>query len=343
MSQNTRNGKVRKEAYFVQLQSPDKSLTFVNVSAQLGRRLTVTKPLATAMLRVREDAILFSALKLYDRVRTKLTSTPLSMQPGPLARLERRIGTVEAPLTDEQLLVELDDERFEFKMTRDENNVVSLDHVGEGEPKNFELPTSPLQLTMYLTSPRTKRLMVIGWVGYQNKPGLPETLERAAAFALNHLTGLDEFALLAGIASVTVPAAPGRYKIVSPTRKAADRVQVVVPVRMWDGDAAPNLLGAGNVTVNVDLDTISGRELLFHTSPEPGIAELFPAYRPVMVRALGEAYLSFFGDDELEGLRAAITLGELGEGDLGRLRDAAATITGYDMNPTLAVKYDPNA
>ena len=55
------------------------------------------------------------------------------------------------------------------------------------------------------------------------------------------------------------------------------------------------------------------------------------------------AYVAFFGEDELTDLVCNIALGDVSDGDLGRLRDAAATITGYDLQSRNFVVYAPAA
>jgi hypothetical protein len=340
------SGKPRKEAYFVQIENADKTPMFVNVSAQLGKPLGFKKPLATTMMRVRDDAVLFSTLKVHKRVLPQLVSGPLAMQPGPLRRLERRMDTIEGELDETRLIVELDDKKHELSISRDENGVATVEMAGaDAEEVVFELPKPALQLTLYLRSPRTKRLMIVGWQGYQNKPGSPETVSRAAALALNHLSGLTEFQVLSGIATVRVPPSPSRYQIVAPTRSASDKVEFVVPTRLWTVDAAPLL--AGTVKVNVDLDNANPAtsQLLFHTKPSKELegAEFDATYRPVLERALSAAFVSYLGDEELTDLVCDIALGDINEGALGRLRDAAATVTGFDLNPRAFAVYNPNA
>lgn len=337
--------KPRKENYFVQIENADASPVFLNVSQQLGKPCGFTKPLATTMLRVRDDAILFSALKLSKNLRERLLAEPLQMKPGPLQRLERRVATAE-PLTTEQLLVQVDDgDLVPLLISRDENNVVSLEFAGDGEEPSFTLPKKPLALTLYMKSPRTARAIVVGWQGYQGKPESLESIVRAAAQALNHLSGLAEFALLAGIAQVKVPASPARFQIAAPTRKASDLVEYGVPVRLWTDDATPALVGAGTVAVSVDLDNAnpSTSQLLFHSTPSADIAESFEPYKLTFDRALTAAHQEHFDDQELSELVFSIVLGELSDGDLGRLRDAGATITGFDLTPRQFVKYVPNA
>lgn len=335
MTTSPKAGKPRKEAFFVQIENADKTPVFVNVSAQLGKPLAFTKPLATTMMRIHDEAILFSTLKLFTSARAKLISGPLAMPPGPLSRLERRIPSITEPLADTELFVEIDDDRHVFSMRRDDNGVVSLEYGGEGEEPVFQLPRSPFGITLFLRSPRTGRLIVAGWQGYLGKPDTPETASRATALALNHLTGLAEFQVLAGITSVRVPASPGKFHVVTPTRKASDKVKFAVPVRLWTADVPPAPVAQGTVMVEVDLDNANPvtSQLLFHCEPDADVAPHFAAYKATFEHALSAAYREYFDEEELSTLVVDVTLGELTDGDLGRLRDAGEAIVGFDLDP----------
>jgi hypothetical protein len=342
VSEKGKGPKPRKEAFFIQIDSvDDKTPYFVNVSKELGKPVRFTKPLATCALRVTDDAVLFSMLKLYTRTRVALVSRPLSMPPGPLARLERRLAALPEKLAENELYVEHDEVLHKLTFTRDENGVVSLEAPADAEDVVFELPRTPLQLTMFLPGAKG-RTVAVGWIGYQSKPGSPETLVRAAAFALNHLSGLAEFCVISGIQTVKVPASPGRYSVVRPARKADDDVRVHVPVRLWDGEPPQNV-GAGTVAVQVDLDTanpVSGR-LLLNLTPSKEIEELFAAYRSSFDRAVAVALTDNLGHDDVTDIVCDIALGDVSTGTIGRLREAAETITGFDLTTKQFVKFDP--
>lgn len=345
MSQKSKGSKPRKEAYFVQVENPDKSLVFVNVSDKLGKQVEFTKPLATCALRVTDTAVLFSALKLFQRSRAALVEKPLSMPPGPLARLERMVALLPAQPADNELIVEFGDQRHVLTLTRDENNIVTLEMPGDADEYVFELPRTTLGLTMFLRSPRTARTIGVGWIGYQQKPGSPETLVRAAAYALNHLASVAEFQVIAGVNKVQVPPPPGRYTVARPVRRAEDEVRFSVPVRLWHGDEQPQQLAAGTVEIKVDLDNANpvNSRLLFGFAPADELAEYWEHYRARFEMAVSEAFSHHFGPDELTDLVCNIALGEVGAGDIDRLREAAGTITGFDMTPKQAVAYKPAA
>lgn len=324
-----------KEAYYVQIENADKTPMFVNVSAQLGSPLSITKPLATTIMQVREDVILFSALRMYKKAKDALLSRPLALPPGPLERLYRSFSKFDGELAADRVRVDIDKDSYELEVRRDENGVTTLDFPGDDAVPTFTLPRSPLQLTIYLPSPRTPRPIVVGWQGYQGKPGEPDTVVRVVAQALNQLSGLAEFQVLSGISAVKVPAAPGRYQVITPTRKDSDRVKFPCPVRLWPADAAQGQVAAGQVVVDVDLDNANPAtsQLLFHCVPDAAVEEHFAGYKPILDRALSATFAATFDPDELTDLVCNIALGDLSEGDLGRLREAAATVKGFDLSP----------
>lgn len=331
--------KPRKEAYYIQVESVDKTPYFVDVSADLGKPMKFTKPLATVALRVTDTAVVVSALKVSTKMRTELAAAPLSLPPGPLARLERRLASLPQAPEKGQLVVEYDDQYHVLNISVDANGIASLETPAASEEMVFELPRRQLQLTFYMPGPKG-RTIVAGWIGYQNKPGTPETLIRAAAYALNHLTSLMDFAAITGISKVQVPAPPGRFTIVRPQRKAADEVIFTVPVRLWT-DAPPQPVASGTVRVHVDLDTanpMTGR-LLLDMKPEPAMAEVFEGYRSVMDHAIQSALQNYLGPDEITDIVCDIALGDVGAGTIERLREAAGTVRGFDLNPRQSVPF----
>ena len=324
----------KKEAFFVQVKNPDDKPVFYDATAQLGRPMPYSKPLATCALRVNDGAVVFSLLKLTNRTRQNLAEANLEMPRGPLAKLERRAAALVEPLPTDRLLVEYGEESYTLTLSRDENGTVSLDMPEGAEDVTFELPKSAVQLSLYLTSPKNGRTVAVGFIGHLAKPGTPESLTRAVAHALNYLSGLPVFRLIAGIETVNVPAAPSRWLAQRVVRKPEDEVVFAVPVRLWTAEPVQPV-GQGYVQVKVDLDTanpVSGR-LLFNFAPDAAIAETFEPYRSIMEAAVSATMTNVLGVDEVSDLVFSIALGELGQGDLGRLREAAAAVTGLDLSP----------
>ena len=325
----------RKEAFFVQVKNADDKPIFFDATEHLGKQMPYSKPLATCALRVNDGLVAFSLLKLTQRSRTNLIESRLEIPRGPLAKLERRVAALTEPLPADGLLVEMDGVTHAFTIARDENGVARLERAGEGEDLQFELPKAAVQMTLLLVSPRNGATVAVGFIGHLNKPGTPETLARAASYALNFLTTLPTFRMVSGIETVTLPAAPSRYVAPRPARKPSEEIVFPVPVRLWSDDAAPQQIAQGYVHVKIDLDTanpVNGR-LLFHFAPDQALAEQFDAYRGTMESGVSAAMSAHLGPDEVSDLVFDIALGELGEGGLGRLREAAATVTGLDLSP----------
>lgn len=337
----------RKEAFFVQVESADKTPIFFNATRELGKPMPYSKPLATCALRVSDTAVLFSLLKLSNRTRQNLAESPLEMPRGPLGRLERKAALLEG-MTGEEIRVEigkvdaLEGQEFRLSLRRDENGIASVEV--DGDEVNFELPKSALQVSIFLSSPKTGRVVAIGFIGHVGKPETAESLSRVVALVLNHATGLAEFRLLAGIERANVPASPARFQVRKVARKSEDQVQFSVPVRLWTGEP-PTPVGAGYVRVDVDLDTanpVSGK-LLFHYTPAAEIAEHFEGYRSVLDAAVSASFSQALGIDELTDIVCDIALGDVASGTLGRLRDAGATITGLDLSPKQFAAFVPVA
>lgn len=331
MNANGRGGRPRREAYFVQVAGTDNTPHFINVSHQLGRKPEFTKPLATAALRVTDTAVLFSVLKLYKRTRATLLDRPLALPPGPLARLERKFATLDTPPEPGTIVVDHGEGMSVYTATLNDAGVASLDAVDE-DPV-LVLPGTPVQLTMFLPGVKN-RTLVVGWMGYIGKPGTPETLTRIVAQAVNHSAGLPEFRLLSGIASVKVPAPPGRFTIATPTIAAKDQIHFDVPVRLWTEEPVTPV-AAGTVEVRIDLengDPLTG-QLLLHPEPAGTLADAFDPYKSTFLRAVLNTLTNNLGADEVTDIVCEIAVAELSADSILRLKNASKTVPGFDLNP----------
>lgn len=336
-----RKDRPNKEAYFVQIQGADDAPMFVNVSAQLGKPLAVTTPLATVLVSVHDDQVLFSALKLHKRTRELLKKQPLAFRQGPISALQRRGAAFQAahaeePIGDDAVVVDFDGTQYPLVLKRADGGA-TLDTPVDVEDTVVDLPRSPVKVQLFLRSPRTGRLLVVGWEGYVGKPGAPETLVRIASQALAHLTGLVEFQVLSGITSVRVPAPPGKFQLAAPSRSSADKVEHVIPVRLWTDSVPPAGVAAGNVKVVVDLDSANPAtaQLLYHYSPEESLAaHLVDGYRQQLDYAVSAAFAKHFDHDEITTLACDITLGELEAGGIMRLQEAVRSLPGFDLAPS---------
>lgn len=345
MSTSTRGSRPLKEAVFIQVKTPDDNLIFFDETDSLGRKMKYDRPEATCSMRATTSAVVFSLLKFSNKTRAAAVEQRLELPRGPLDRAERRAESLSKDLPANVIAVEVEEDVHFLTISRDENGVATLETPEGVEDAAFELPRRALRSTIVLASPRGSKVIAAAFQGHLGKPETKETVVRVAAFALNHLAGLPAFRLVSGIETVNVPPSPARYAAVRPARKAADQVRVSVPVRLWTGDTAPQLIASTTLDIRIDLDTanpVSGR-LLFHVTPPADVAEVFEPYRAVTSEAALSLVTQYLGPDEVTELVCSIALGELGEGDLGRLRDALATVRGLDLNPRQWVPFVPGA
>lgn len=344
MTKQGRGSRPLKEAFFVQVMTGDNSLIFFDETNNLGRKMPYDRPEATCAMRASADVVSFSLLKHTNRSRAQAVEQRLELPRGPLDRLERRAAALGEGLGDDEVVVEIEDEVHRLTITRDENGVATLETPVDVDDAVFDLPRGRLRLTILFRSPRGRKLVAAGFQGHVGKPESKETVVRVTAIALNLLTGLSVFRLVSGLETVNVPASPARYTAARPVIKDADRVRVQVPVRLWT-DGEPQVVGQTTVDVELDLETanpISGR-LLFHITAPQDAAEMFEPYRNLVADAALSLVTAYLGPDEVSELVYSIALGELGEGDLGRLREAVATITGLDVNPRQWVPFNAAA
>lgn len=345
MSAPTRGSRPLKEAIFVQVKTADDNLIFFDETAKLGRKMPYDRPEATCAMRATAGAVVFSLLKFSNKTRASAVESRLELPRGPLDRTERRADSLGADLPADMIAVEVDDTVHMLKIDRDENGVVTLE-TPEGDDATYELPRQRVRATIVMRSPRSSKLVAAGFQGHVGKPGATETIPRIAAIALNHFAGLPVFRLVAGVEAVNVPASPARYQAARPVLKDSDRVRQTIPVRLWTQDLQP--VAAGYVEIELDLETanpLTGR-LLSHLRPaaEPaGFAEAFEGYRNVAAETALTLMTRHLGPNEIADLVMSIALGELGAGDIERLREALATIPGLDLNPREGVVYRPTA
>lgn len=340
----SRNTKASKEGYFVQVQSVDKTPYFVNVTADLGKPMSFSKPLATAAMRVTTTGIFFSAMRTTKVGRTQLIEQPLALPMGPLAKLERSLEALsddeKAAVAEGKVIVKYDDESRVYDLSIDSNGIASFEGIVGQDEYSFELPRRQLQINLFMRGPKN-RTIVVSWSGFQNKPGSPETLIRALAYSVNHLTNLNEFALLTGIHQAKVPAPPGRSFAARPALKAADKVIFQVGVRLWTGDAAPSNIAVGNVTAEVSLEQAglprgaSGvGQLIVDITPDKDLVEHMDPYTPILKDALQTHFVSILGAEDVSTICIDITIGDVDHKLIERLKETASAQSGFDLSPT---------
>lgn len=332
------SGKPRKEALFVRVPAPDNTAEFHDATIYIGKPMPFTNPKATCGMRVTNDAVLFSLLHLTKRAATGLAAKPLDLPRGPLARLERGVEAL-ADLDTTTLAVDFNGQQYRYPISRDANGVLEIDEIADD--LMFELPKSAMQVTLAMRSPITNRVLVVGFIGHVGKPGVTEPLRRVVSMILFSISQLAQFRLLGEIETVIVPA-PIRAGFRPAIRKAVDRAQVYMPVWLYSDTTPPSPVAAGNVAIEIDLDTanhVTGR-LLYQFTPDEAVAPYFEPYRSIIDQTVSAAVRAHLGDEEVKAITVDIVLGEVSTGTLERLREALETLAeGLDFTPRLFQKH----
>lgn len=330
-----------KEAFFVQIQTSDEKFVFFDETNKLGRKMPYDKPEATCGMRATQGAVSFSLLKHTNRSRLQAVEQRLELPRGPLDRAERRAETLGRDLPKDMIAVEVGDApAIHLTISRDENGMTTLGPVPDAEDEGtLTLPKRGLALTIVMHAPRGSKVISAGFIGYVGKPESTETVTRVTAIALNTLANLSTFRLVSGIEGVVVPPSPARYLAARPVLKAADRARTSVPVRLWT--PTNELVAAFPLAIELDLEQanpISGRPL-FHLTPPDEHKETFQPYSGLVADAALSLVTQHLSHAEVEELVYSIALGELTPGDIGRLRDAVASISGLDVSPAQWAPY----
>jgi hypothetical protein len=323
--------KPKKESMFVQVPSPEGTVDFHDVTAHLGKKMPFANPKAICWMRVGESAVAFSYLLLTKRALSTLIERELEIRKGPMTRLEKRAGEVhaETPLTSADLVIEIGpagESRHCFKLTRDKNNVLELEH--DGEDTVLELPRSAVQATLVTYSDVARRPVAIGFIGFPGKPGSSETVRRMASKILFGLSQLAQVRMLLGIETVSIPSAPRSLPKV--VRRAEDRATAVMPVWFFTDDEEPQLAASGDLGIEVDLEqanAATGR-ILFEFTPDAALAEHFETYRQIVDQTVSTLLREKLGDEEMRRITADIVLGEVVTGTVEQLREALGSLSG---------------
>jgi len=324
--------KPRKEALFVRVVAPDESVEFHDVTDRIGAPMPFTNPRATLALRVSDSAVTFSLLHLTKRAATGLVAKNLEFPRGPIARLERRIVELKDELGENEVVVEINDQSYKFKIEHDDTGAVEV----IGDDTGFELPRAAVQMSIFMSSGAARRPLGIGFIGHVGKPESSDTVRRMVSMVLNSISQLVTFRLLSGIETVRVPAAP--RSIIRPTRRTHERAAVTIPVWLFTDGNEPSLVSHGMVTAEIDLDQANPvtTRLLAHFHPEASMVETFPPYRVALDFAVAQKIRESLGDDEVRSIATDIVLGEVSSGTLERLNTALATCAnGFDLTPSL--------
>lgn len=225
------------------------------------------------------------------------------------------------------------DTRYEFRIVRDEDGVARLD---SDEDTEIELPRGALRMTVFLRSPvpRVDRVIAVGFIGFPGRPGNSDTVRRLCSMVLFSLAQLREFRMLAGVETIDVPPAPNRWSARARPRGADERVVFPVPVYLFSPQLQP--VGSGAVTVEIDLDTSPESRFIYKLTPADEIAEAFGNYRQTFLLTLDDHLRTALGAEHYDDIKYDILLRTVDSGTIERLREAAASIPGFDLTPTQA-------
>jgi hypothetical protein len=95
-----------RESFYVRIETGDGGVAFVNATEHIGKVMPFKKPRATCAMSVTEAAVSFSLLHLSAKNAAAMTTRPIQLPRGPLARLDRRAEGYRDIGTDE-IVVEL--------------------------------------------------------------------------------------------------------------------------------------------------------------------------------------------------------------------------------------------
>lgn len=337
MARNSAPVNVVKESLFMRV-IVDGEPAFLDVTSHVGKQSPYkTKVRTTVGYRVSKETVAFSVMQVTKNSAKRILSedAPLKIPRGTLTHLEEKAKalTGDESFTGEDVLLVMGDEEYRFKFRIDDTGILSLEP--EFEDDAFELPARPLRFTLYFRSPKADRIISVGFSGFiDRKPGDSETVTRVALKAIANATGLANFRILTGIETVDMPAPPVGAPVM-PMRRAEDHVTFDIPLRLFDEEGA-EFVGEGTVSVEVDLDraNASTGQLLYHVTPDEELEPVLEVYRTTLMQAIGTVMKSLLPEAEQRDLTYDIVLGQVGAGDIQRLKDITAQFPALDLTPT---------
>lgn len=201
-------------------------------------------------------------------------------------------------------------------------------------PTDFELdlPLHPVNVSVYMKSPTTGRMLAVAFIGHLGKPGSHESVERMAAKVINSMVSLPEFQLLASIEAVNVPTGAG-FEASSSVDNSIGRASFVVKTYCFNDDLAAT--GSGDVQVTVDLQNAnpSTGKLFYSFQPARGL-DGFEACESMLEAAVTATMLEQIGVDGLSQITYDIILGGINAETVALLADSGASIGAVDITPT---------
>lgn len=334
MARNTAPVHVRRENLFMRVVIDGKP-TFLDVTSHVGRESPYkTKVRTTVGSRVSDEVVSFSVMQVTKASSKRVLADSLKIPRGTLSAIETKALALskDEEFTTDEIVAHWDDQDYRFKLELDDAGVVSLDPQFDDEP--FEIPARALRFDFYLRSPKAERVLAVSFSGYlDRKPGDAETRTRAVLKALNNLSHLANFRILSGIEATDMPPVPAGAPV-APTRNADDHVVFAIPTRFWD-EAGAELQGEGEVNVEIDLDhaNASTGQLLYHLTADEATEVMLPVYKTILLDTIATIMRDLLPEAEQRDLTYDIVLGQVGHGDIQRLKEIVAKFPGLDLTP----------
>lgn len=334
-TRNTSPVKVRKENLFMRV-VVDEQPTFLDVTSHVGKPSPYTSKVRTTVgSRVSDDVVSFSVLQVTKASSKRILADALKIPRGTLSAIEAKAVELskDEEFTADDIVASWEGEQYRFKYEVDDAGIVTLEPQFEDDA--FEIPARALRFDFYLRSPKAERVLAVSFSGYlDRKPGEAETRTRAVMKALNNLSHLANFRILSGITATDMPPVPAGAPV-APARKADDHVIFTIPIQLWD-EAASEIQGSGDIKVEIDLDhaNASTGQLLYHiTCEDEALDAMLPVYKPILLDTIATIMRDLLPESEQRDLTYDIVLGQVGHGEIQRLKEITSKFPGLDLTP----------
>jgi hypothetical protein len=322
-----------KESFYVRVEQSD-GAPFFPATDYVGKDMPFDNPRGTCGVRVYPGVVTLNIQHFTKRAAKAAKERKLEFPDRALTRLSKvaaEVGAIE-PGT---IVVERDNVRKVVPIEVSDNGIVTFPDAADSE--TYERDVRGERVSVYLQAgARADLVIAVGYSGHLGgAPGTPESLHAAAAKILNAALGVPEFRVLSQLATVEVPPLPARQRMVRPDVAS---LTVEWPVRLYTDPstgAAPELVAAGSILVEFDLEHAhaANERLLYRLHPQGDLADHLAAYQAIVDRYLVSKVEQLLPGDELRGVVFDIVLGEVSQGTVERLRELLSQIPPVDFTP----------
>lgn len=325
--QNRSGGrKGHRYSYYARVETNDDRTVFIDVTAKLGRPLTLKNVRGSCALEVRQDTIVFSTVnELKKPTGDGNLSFPSGVTHALHAQAEQHINSLEPG----QIVIVYREQSATLPYTLEEDGTVYIDEQGPA----IKLDGYRAQYDVFFKSPANGRVIAVGFFGQVGRPGVTETLGRLAGLALRSLMSLAVFRTLAGFKRVEIPNR-NQWAVVPYT---PDNVETEIPVAFF----TPNTEHVGTGVLKIEIDCANADPhtgaLLYHFTPSEEIAEIWATdqYTRVAHAAVDKHITETLGGaDFIQDLVDSIALGELTDEHLTMLAEALNSFGPHMFQPT---------